>query len=116
MKTKKAFKIAAFILCLFLVFRLVNPVITKSITVLNCEGKYKMSVFGRTYEGYNYHNAKMDIAKCLCEKYIATKDKKHATEIGKILNEFEAYDNIKTEPVANICNNRNLVFTYWYYE
>ncbi|MCH5715525.1 hypothetical protein [Niabella hibiscisoli] len=116
MKIKTIFKIASVILCLFLVFRLLNPTITKSMTVLRCEGKYKMSVFGRPYEGYNYHNAKMDIAKCLCKKYIATKDKKHATEIGKILSEFEAYDNIKDEPVEEICENRDSVFIYWYYE
>ncbi len=116
MKMKKKFKIAAVILCLFLVFRFVNPDITKNITMLDCTGKYQVSMFGRPYEGYNYHNAKMDIATCLCEKYIATKDKKYATEIGKILNEFEAYENIKNEPVEDICRNADSIFIYWYYE
>jgi hypothetical protein len=116
MKMKKRFKIAAVILCLFLVFRFVNPDIAKSVKVQDCDSKYKKSVFGRDHEGYNYHNAKMDIATCLCEKYIATKDKKYATEIGKILNEFEAYENIKNEPVEDICRNADSVFIYWYYE
>mgnify|MGYP003575385130 CR=1 FL=1 len=116
MKMKKIFKIAAFILCLFLVLRLANPDTTKNIKVFDCESKYKKSVFGRAYEGYNYHNAKMDIAKCICEKYVPTKDKKYAPEIRKILNEFEAYESIKDEPIEAICKNRDSVFTYWYYE
>lgn len=65
MKMKKTFKIAAVILCLFLVFRLVNPDTTKKITVLDCTAEYHLSVFGRPYEGYNYHNGKMDIAKSM---------------------------------------------------
>jgi hypothetical protein len=116
MKFKRILLIAGFTLCLLLVFRLVNPDITKNTTVLDCTGKYQVSMFGRPYEGYNYHNAKMDIATCLCEKYIAIKDKKYATEIGKILNEFEAYENIKNEPVEDICRNADSVFIYWYYE
>lgn len=116
MKMKKILKIAAVILCVFLVFRLVNPDITKNITVLDCTGKYQVSIFGRPYEGYNYHNAKMDIAKCLCEKYIATKDKKYATEIRKILNEFDAYASIKDDSIEDVCKNADSVFTYWYYE
>lgn len=116
MKMKKLFKIAAVILCLFLVFRLVNPNITKNIKVLDCTAQYHLSVFGRPYEGYNYHNGKMDIAKCLCEKYTSAKDKKYVTGIREILNEFDAYASIKDDSIEDICKNGDSVFTYWYYE
>jgi len=116
MKIKKTLFIVASILGLLLIFRLINPNITKKITILDCESTYQKSVFGREYEGYNYHNAKMDIAKCLCEKYLTTKNKKYEVEIRKILNEFEAYDEIKNEPIDNICRAKETIFIYWYYE
>lgn len=109
-------KIIGLIVLLLLVFRLINPNLNKKINVLACEANYQKSVFGKEYEGYNYHNAKVDIAKCLSEKYLGTKDKKYEIEIRKILNEFEAYDNIKNDPIEGICRDRETIFTYWYYE
>ena len=101
---------------LLLIFRLINPNLTKNITILDCESTYKNSVFEREYEGYNYHNAKMDIAKCLCERYLATKNRKYEIEIRKILNEFEAYEEIKNDPIDDICRDRATIFIYLYYE
>ena len=116
MKISKTLKIVGSIICLLLIFWLINPNITKNINTLNCKSTYKKSVFGREYEGYNYHNAKMDIANCLCEKYLTTKNKKYEIEIRKILNEFEAYHEIKHEPIEKICKNKHATFSYWYYE
>lgn len=116
MKIKKTVIIIGSALGLLLIFRLINPALTKKITILDCESSYKKSVFGKEYEGYNYHNAKMDIAKCLSEKFLATKDQKYEIEIRKILNEFDAYDNIKNNPIEDICKDRETIFIYWYYE
>jgi hypothetical protein len=116
MKIIKTVKIIVGSAGLLLIFRLINPDLTKKITILDCESTYKKSVFGKEYEGYNYHNAKMDIAKCLSEKFLATKNQKYEIEIRKILNEFEAYDEIKKDPIENICKDRETIFIYWYYE
>ena len=52
----------------------------------------------------------------LCEKYLTTKNKKYEIEIRKILKEFEVYDEIKNEPIDNICRAKETIFIYWYYE
>lgn len=116
MTINKTLKILAPVVGLLLVFRLINPDVTKSITTLDCASTYKKSVFGKEYEGYNYHNAKIDIAKCLCEKYETDKNKTYEIEIRKILNEFEAYKEIKNDSVERICRDKEAIFSYWYYE
>lgn len=116
MNSKKILKILGIILVLFAIFRLVNPESTKSVTIQECKSKYKMSVFGREYEGFRYHNAKMEVAKCLCKKYIQTKDKKYAEEIYKIINEFELNEFVEKNSIEEICKNSEEIFSNWYYE
>ncbi len=116
MKKKKIVTIASFILLLFLAFRLINPSITKNISSLDCKSEYKQSFFESAYEGYNYHNSKIDIAKCLCEKYKSSNNKQYETELRNILNEFEAYEAFRDQPVADICKNKDSIFSYWHYE
>ena len=116
MKSKKVLKISGIIVVLFAIFRLVNPDLTKSITILDCKSEYKMSVFGREYEGFRYHNAKMDVAKCLCKKYIQTKNKKYPDEIYKIINEFELNEFVEKKSIEEICKNSEEIFSNWYYE
>ena len=55
---------------LFAIFRLVNPDLTKSISIQDCKSEYKMSVFGPEYKGFRYHKAKMVVDKCFYKKYI----------------------------------------------
>jgi hypothetical protein len=116
MKTKKILKILGVISLLFVLFRIINPNYTKKIAVLDCSVEYKMSVFGREYEGFNYHNSKMDVAKCLCEKYLKTKERKYESEIRKIINEFELENAVYNMPIEKICTEREDVFFYRYYE
>ena len=116
METKKILTIVGIIFLLFLLFRIINPDYTKKITVLDCSVEYKMSVFGREYEGLRYHNSKMDVAKCLCEKYLKTKDKKYESEIRKIIDEFELKNFLYNKTIDQICTDREEVFFYWYYE
>lgn len=116
MKSKNILKIAGIIFILFSIFRIVNPNLTKSIGVQNCTSEYYMSVFGREYEGFRYHNAKMEVAKCLCEKYIQTKNQKYATEIYRIINEFELDVSEEKNAIEKICNNREEIFSDWFYE
>lgn len=114
MKKKWIFLTFSLILA-FGIFRLVNPNLNKEVSALDCKSTYQKSIFGREYEGFNYHNAKMDLAKCLCEKYAATKDEKYKSEIKKILLEFE-YDKIEETNYDEICKNSETFFGYWYYE
>lgn len=116
MKTKKLLKIVGVVFFLFVLFRVINPNYTKKIFVLDCSDEYKMSVFGRVYEGFGYHNSKMDVAKCLCEKYLKTKEKKYESEIRKIINEFELENSVYNMTIEKICTDREKVFFYWYYE
>lgn len=116
MRSKKILKIIGVAILLFVIFRLINPDYTKRIAVLDCSEEYKMSVFGREHEGFSYHNSKMDVAKCLCEKYLKTKEKKYESEIRKIINEFELEDSVENMTIEKICTEREEVFFYWYYE
>ena len=116
MKSKKILKISGIILVSFAIFRLINPDLTKTISLLDCKSEYKMSVFGREYEGFRYHNAKMEVAKCLSKKYLQTKNKKYADEIYKIINEFELNEFVEKNTIEKICNSREEIFSNWYYE
>lgn len=116
MKSTNIFKIAAITIVLFAIFRFVNPDLTRSISVFDCKSYYEMSVFGREYEGFNYHNSKMDVAKCLCEKYLQTKNNKYADEIYKIIDEYELNEFVEEKTIDTICKNREEIFLNWYYE
>lgn len=115
MKKKKFIIISISIILVFAIFRLVNPDISKEVIALDCKSTYQKSIFGKEYEGFNYHNAKMDLAKCLCTKYCSSKNKKYKLEIKKILLEFE-YEKIEETNFDDICKNSETYFGYWYYE
>lgn len=115
MKKKTWITLSFIIILAFGIFWLINPKISKEITALGCKATYQMSLFGREYEGYNYHNGKMDLAKCLCEKYSVSKDAKYQLEIRKIIKEFEN-DQVDELNIDEICKNKETYFAYWYYE
>jgi len=116
MNKKRLLKIVGIVFILFALFRIINPNYTKKIIVLDCSEEYEMSVFGREHEGFSYHNSKMDVAKCLCGKYMMTKEKKYESEIRKIINEFDLEDSVYNKTIERICADREEVFFYWYYE
>lgn len=115
MKKKTWIVLTLSIILAFGIFWLINPKISNEITALDCKATYQMSLFGREYEGFNYHNGKMDLAKCLCEKYSVSKNEKYQLEIKKIIKEFE-YDTADQSNIDEICKNSETYFAYWYYE
>ncbi|MDQ0594696.1 hypothetical protein QFZ37_003065 [Chryseobacterium ginsenosidimutans] len=116
MKTKRFLKIFGIVFFIFLIFRVINPEFSKKMVVLDCTKEYKITIFKREYDGFTDHNTKMDIAKCLCEKFLQTKEKKYESEIQKIINEFELQDSVKDKTIEDICNEREEIFFYWFYE
>lgn len=115
MKKKTFIVISISIILAFVVFRMVNPDISKEVVALDCKATYQKSIFGNEYEGFNYHNAKMDLAKCLCAKYSGSKDEKYKLEIKKILLEFK-YEKVEETNYDDICKNSETYFGYWYFE
>ncbi|MCW0485632.1 hypothetical protein [Riemerella anatipestifer] len=116
MKSKRILNILVILIGLFITFRLINPSLSKNIQILDCKTEYKMSIFEREYEDFRYHNAKMEIAKCLCEKYIQTKNNTYKNETEKIINEFELHESVSHKTIEEICIKRNEIFSDWYYE
>lgn len=113
---KKALILLSILVILLLgIFRIVNPRISKEVASLDCKAIYQKSIFKREYEGYNYFNGKMDLSKCLCERYLNTKDEKYRLEIQKILVEFE-FEKVDELNFEEICNDRESYFSYRYYE
>jgi hypothetical protein len=90
-----------FIFTFFAISYFFNPHLEKKISILGCNESYKrFYVFDNSYEyektfghaqtnDFNYHNAKMRLALCLCEKYEENKDQRYATEIIKIFKEYK---------------------------
>lgn len=115
MKKKTWIILSIMIILVFGFFRMINPRISKDIASLDCKATYQMSIFEREYEGFNYHNGKMDLAKCLCTKYSVSKNEKYKLEIKKILREFE-YESANQSNIDDICTNSETYFAYWYYE
>lgn len=111
MKRKTYLIITVSCILILVIFRLANPDITKEVVSLDCKVTYQKSIFGREYEGFSDHNAKMDVAKCLCSKYSETKNIKYKMEIQKILSEFEYEKNVE-----EVCKDSETYFSYWYYE
>ena len=92
----------------------------RKLNVLDCEGVYYKGLFEKPKPGYldfSIDNAKVEIANCLCEKYMKSKDVKYKKEI---LNLFENYKAITIIPdaiyknprykVDSICKYKNMVF------
>lgn len=116
MKTRKYILSGIAAVLLLGLLRLINPYIPHKIKVLDCEGTYHLSLFGRKYEGYAKHNAEMDVARCLCEKYNQSKDKRYEKEIRRIARENEMPLADTNFLIDSICNRRDALFFYWYYE
>ena len=66
--------------------------IFKKIKVLDCEGVDHQKLFEKPKPGYldfSIDNAKVEIANCLCEKYMKSKDVKYKKEIFSIPDQAE---------------------------
>lgn len=84
---------------LILMFTFVKPNFSKKIDILGGKSKYETSILGRDYEGLRYHNVKMEIAICLCEKYL----------------EFELNEFVQNISIKTICDKRKDIFSNWYH-
>ena len=90
----------------------------RTITVLDCAGIYYQKLFEKPESGYleiGDSNAKVDVANCLCEKYLKSKNRIYEKEILKLYNEpFGSIRLIIKNPSKNIdtiCKYRKEVFT-----
>lgn len=103
---------------LLIVFLLNNYYSRKKIKILDCEQTYELDKPKLGYLEVSESNAKVDVAICLCEKYLENKDKKYKKEILKLYNEpFGGIRLIIENPEKNIdslCKHRNNVFTKMY--
>ncbi len=104
-----------------LIYFVLNHQFERKIKILDCEGVYYKGLFEKPKPGYldfAESNAKVDVAICLCEKYIKNKDSLHKKEILKLYNEpFGGIRLIMKNPLKNIdsiCKYRNQVFTKMY--
>lgn len=84
----------------------------KKIKILNCEGVYYSKIFSEP-DFYYLNNAKADVAMCLCEKYISTKDNAYKNEVLKCYSD-STYTLFKIRQsiinVDSICKNRKDIF------
>lgn len=104
----------------FILFIFTND-FKRTVTVLDCEGIYYKKLFEKQKPGYlevDEGNAKVDVANCLCEKYMITKDNAYKKEILKLYNEpFGGVRLIIKNPSKNIdtiCKYRKEIFTKMY--
>lgn len=116
---KKTKIISIFLLILAfggLVYIVLNHSFEKKIKILDCEGIYYKKLFEKPEPGYldfSESNAKVDVANCLCEKYIKNKDTAYKKEIIKLYNDiglkWEKYEkpNINAD---TLCKNRGQIF------
>ena len=67
-----------------LIYIVLNHSFERKIKVLDCEGVYHQKLFEKPKPGYldfSQSNAKVDVANCLCEKYMKNKDTAYKKEI-----------------------------------
>jgi len=87
----------------------------KEINILDCKQTYELDEPQPGFVEFSESNAKVDVAICLCEKYLQNKDEKYKKEIIKLYNEpFGGIRLIIENPKENIdslCKHRNEVFT-----
>lgn len=105
---------------LFILFIFTND-FKRTITILDCEGIYYQRLFEKPQPGYleiGDSNAKVDVANCLCEKYLKSKNRIYKKEILKLYNEpFGSLRLVIKNPSKNIdtiCKYRKEVFTKMY--
>ena len=117
---KKIFKILLAIISIVVVGVLMLYLFTnkfeRKLNILDCEGIYYKGLFEKPKPGYldfSENNAKVDIANCLCEKYIKNKDTAYKKEIIKLYDniglKWEKYEkpNINAD---TICKYRGQIF------
>lgn len=121
-KKNKIIKIV-FIIIAFggLIFFVLNHPFERKITILDCEGVYYKKLFEKQEPGYlevDEDNAKVDVAICLCEKYMKKKDSLYKKEILRLYYEpFGGMRKTFSNPSKNIdsiCKYRKDVFTKMY--
>ena len=119
---KKTFKIllatmSILILGVFMLYIFTND-FERKLNILDCEGIYYSKIFENNEENLLYNNAKVDIAKCLCEKYQQNKSEKYKTEILKFYKEFDSeYKEQHPKPcIDSICKYKDEIFWKIYYE
>jgi hypothetical protein len=118
-------KISKIILIISLIFGLGILVVfllkdnsKKKIKILDCEQTYKLDEPQPGFLEVSESNAKVDVAICLCEKYLQKKETKYKKEIIKLYKEpFGGIRSIIEKPEENVdslCKYRNEVFTKMY--
>lgn len=113
---KKTFKILLAVISIvivgFLILYLFTNKFERKLNVLDCEGLYYSKIFENNEENLTCNNAKVDIAKCLCEKYQKNKNEKYKTEILKLYQEFDSeYKEKHPKPnIDSICKYKNEIF------
>ena len=102
---KKIFKILLAVISILVVGVLMLYLFTnkfeRKLNILDCEGIYYKGLFEKPKPGYldfSENNAKVDIANCLCEKYIKNKDTAYKKEIIKDF--FNSYLNYIKSPLS----------------
>jgi hypothetical protein len=90
----------------------------KEIKILDCVQSYELNEPQPGFLEVSKSNAEVDVAICLCEKYLQNKDDKYKKEIIKLYQEpFGGMRLIIENPEENIdslCKHRNEVFTKMY--
>ncbi|MFT3918166.1 hypothetical protein [Cloacibacterium sp.] len=104
-----------------LIYIVLNHSFERKIKVLDCEGVYHQKLFEKPKPGYldfSQSNAKVDVANCLCEKYMKNKDTTYKKEILRFYKEhFGGMRLIIKNPEKNIdsiCKYRNQIFIKMY--
>ncbi len=104
-----------------LIYFVLNHPFERKIKVLDCEGVYHQKLFEKPKPGYldfSIDNAKVEIANCLCEKYMKNKDTAYKKEILRFYKEpFGGMRLIIKNPEKNIdsiCKYRNQIFIKMY--
>ncbi len=119
---KKTFKILLAVISIVIVGVLILYLFTnnfeRKLNVLDCKGVYYSKIFENNEGNLTYNNAKVDVAKCLCEKYQQNKNEKYKTEIFKLYQEFDSeYKEKHPKPsIDSICKYKDEIFWKIYYE
>lgn len=119
MKKSKIIKLLLGILGLgIFIFFLMSNDFEKKIKILDCEGIYYSKIYDNSKTDLSYINAKVDVTKCLCEKYEINKSEKYKTEILKLYENFESdYKEKHQKPnIDSICKYKDDIFWKMYYE
>ena len=121
---KKIFKILLAIISIVVVGVLMLYLFTnkfeRKLNVLDCEGVYYKGLFGSENSfkiESDINDAKGNIAKCLCEKYVINKKKEYKKEILILFEKYQGGivpDAIYKNPnhkIDSICKYREMIFT-----